>query len=71
MVLVEGLYPPRVDASPEHRGATGNDCNMLVATGGRQRSEAEMRALLERAGLALERVVSTAMTPMIVARPSR
>src|SRR5262249_6837975 len=47
LLIVEGVYPPRVDQSPESRGAAANDVNMLVCTGGRQRSEAEFHALYE------------------------
>jgi hypothetical protein len=36
--------------TPEARGVVNNDLNMLVSTGGRERTEAEFRALLERAG---------------------
>jgi hypothetical protein len=34
-------------------GATANDVNMLVATGGRQRSEAGFRTLFSAAGIAV------------------
>jgi hypothetical protein len=59
LLLVEGIYPPRIDASPDARGIAANDCNMLVNTGGRQRSEAEFRALYEAAGFRLTRIVPT------------
>ena len=35
------------------------DLNMLVMTGGRERTEAEYRALLDSAGLRLTRIVPT------------
>ena len=60
LLIAEGVYPPRIDASLESRGAAANDVNMLVATGGRQRSEAEFRALYEAAGFELTRIVPTA-----------
>jgi hypothetical protein len=60
LLILEGVYPPRVDRSLESRGAAMNDVNMLVCTGGRQRSEAEFRALYEAAGLSLTRIVPTA-----------
>src|SRR5712691_11914339 len=50
VVIVEGIYPPRIDRSLASRGAAANDVNMLVNTGGRQRSEAEFRALYRAAG---------------------
>ena len=59
MLLVEGVYPSRIDQSDESRGAAANDVNMLVCTGGGQRSEAEFRRLYEAAGFRLTRVVAT------------
>jgi orsellinic acid C2-O-methyltransferase len=59
LLLVEGVYPARIDQSPESRGAAANDVNMLVSTGGRQRSEAEFRSLYEQAGFRLSRIVQT------------
>jgi orsellinic acid C2-O-methyltransferase len=59
LLIVEGLYPPRIDQSLESRGATANDVNMLVNTGGRQRSEAEFRSLYDAAGFTLTRIVPT------------
>jgi SAM-dependent methyltransferase len=65
LLLVEGVYPPRIDQSDESRGAAANDVNMLVCTGGRQRSEAEFRALYDAAGFRLTRIVPT-RTPVNV-----
>jgi len=59
LLIVEGLYPPRIDKSVESRGAAANDVNMLVNTGGRQRSEAEFRALYDASGFKLTRIVPT------------
>ncbi|WP_067488052.1 methyltransferase [Actinomadura hibisca] len=50
LLLVETLMPPVVTA--EHRGVAMGDLNMLVATGGRERTEAEFRELLTAAGFA-------------------
>jgi hypothetical protein len=44
------------------------DVNMLVMTGGRERTEAEYRALLAAAGLTLERVTNAGPTNVIEAR---
>jgi SAM-dependent methyltransferase len=60
VLILEGVYPPRVDRSLDSRAAAMNDVNMLVCTGGRQRSEAEFRALYDAAGFALTRIVPTA-----------
>ncbi|HEY8516759.1 MAG TPA: methyltransferase [Candidatus Binatia bacterium] len=59
LLVIEGVYPPRIDRSWASRGAAANDVNMLVNTGGRQRSEEEFRALYEAAGFKLERVLPT------------
>jgi SAM-dependent methyltransferase len=65
ILVIEGVYPPRIDQSDESRGAAANDVNMLVCTGGRQRSEAEFRNLYEAAGFRLIRILST-QTPVKV-----
>ena len=59
VLIVEGVYPLRIDESLASRGAAANDVNMLVNTGGRQRSEAEFRALYDAAGFKLTRIVPT------------
>jgi SAM-dependent methyltransferase len=61
VLVIEGVYPERIDASPESFAATANDVNMLVSTGGRQRSEAEFRALYAASGLELTRILPTPM----------
>jgi SAM-dependent methyltransferase len=69
LLVVEGVYPERIDQSFQSRGAAANDVNMLVSTGGRQRSEAEFGALYERAGFTLERIVSTGMASVVEGSP--
>jgi orsellinic acid C2-O-methyltransferase len=59
LLIAEGVYPPRIDQSDLSRGAAANDLNMLVATGGRARSESEFRALYAAAGFRLTRIVPT------------
>jgi SAM-dependent methyltransferase len=59
LLLVEGVYPQRIDQSLTSRGAAANDVNMLVCTGGRQRSEREFRDLYAAAGFRLTRIVPT------------
>ncbi len=71
LLIIEGVYPGRIDESIESRGAAANDANMLVSTGGRQRSEAEFRSLYERAGFTLERIIPTpAMVSIIEGVPN-
>jgi len=59
LLIVEGVYPARIDQSLESRGAAANDVNMLVAAGGRQRSEAEFRDLFAASGFKLTQVFAT------------
>ena len=59
LLIAEGVYPPRIDNSDTSRGTAANDVNMLVATGGRQRSEAEFRSLQAAAGFKLTRIIPT------------
>jgi hypothetical protein len=66
LLIVEGVYPPRIDQSDESRGAAANDVNMLVCTGGRQRSEAGFRALFDAAGFRLTRIVPTEMPVKVI-----
>jgi len=68
LLVVEGVYPPRI-TGPEMRGVAANDVNMLVATGGRQRSEAEFRDLYRAAGFELTRIVPTPMVSIIEGAP--
>lgn len=66
LLIVEGVYPNRISQSPESLGATANDVNMLVSTGGRQRSEGEFRSLYEAAGFKLTRIVPTVARVSII-----
>lgn len=50
ILLVERLLPARVTDSPEHLNAVMTDLQMMVQLGGRERTLAEYRALLEHAG---------------------
>jgi SAM-dependent methyltransferase len=55
LLLVEMVIPPDNRPSP----AQAMDLNMLVMQGGRERTEAEYRHLLEAADFRLERVIPT------------
>jgi hypothetical protein len=59
LLIVEGMSPERIDQSPESRGAAANDVNMLVSTGGRQRSETEFQALFSVSGFRFNRAIPT------------
>jgi O-methyltransferase domain len=55
LLVMERVIPPGNVPSE----ATLFDINMLVSAGGMERTEAEYRALLARAGFTLTRVIST------------
>jgi hypothetical protein len=66
VLVVEGVYPARIDGSLASRGAAANDVNMLVSTGGRQRSESEFRELFTASDLVLTRIVPTAAPVCVI-----
>lgn len=66
LLVIEGVSPARIDATPESRRAAATDVNMLVSTGGRQRSAAAFRALLEAAGFSLAAIIPTASLVSII-----
>ncbi len=59
LLVIEVLVPERMGSSPLDAGIAVADLNMLVLTGGRERTEAEYRGLLARSDLRLERVLPT------------
>jgi hypothetical protein len=59
VLVVEPLLPERPGTSPFDAMMAHTDLNMLVVTGGRERTEADFRALLSRAGLRPTRVLPT------------
>jgi SAM-dependent methyltransferase len=67
LLLIEGVYPARIDQSLDSRGATANDVNMLVCTGGRQRTEEEFRDLYHAAGFELTTLVPTMARVCVIA----
>ena len=56
LLLVELLAPEQVGGA-EDLAVVGTDLNMMLMTGGRERTETEHRRLLDEAGLTLSRVV--------------
>ncbi|URN01338.1 acetylserotonin O-methyltransferase [Actinomadura madurae] len=72
VILLEQVMPEIV--APESAGIVRNDLNMLVATGGRERTEAEYRDLLDGAGftvVALTGPLPPAAYHVIEAVPAR
>lgn len=71
LLVIEGVYPDRIDASLASRAAAVNDVNMLVSAGGRARTEVEFRTLFESAGFELVRIVPTpANVGIVEGRPA-
>jgi hypothetical protein len=69
LLIVEPLVPERPGTSPIESMLAFSDLNMLVVTGGRERTEADFRALGERAGLRHTRTIPTpAMMSLIEGR---
>jgi hypothetical protein len=63
--------PDQPGSSPYHTMIAGTDLNMLIVTGGKERTEAEFRALLAAAGLPVTRIVQTPATMSVIeARPA-
>lgn len=59
LLLVERVLPERVEDSIEAQGPIMSDLNMMVMSGGRERSATEHRALLEAAGFTLTKIIPT------------
>jgi ubiquinone/menaquinone biosynthesis C-methylase UbiE len=55
LLVVERTLPERFEATASHQALARADLNMLVALGGRERSEREYQALLARSGFAMAR----------------
>lgn len=59
LLIIEQVLPSQVTPSTATRAQTLADLNMLVRTGGRERTVTEFRSLLEAAGLIVANVVPT------------
>jgi hypothetical protein len=66
LLVVEPIVPEDIRTSPLAAMLAHTDLNMLVVTGGRERTEAEYRALIESAGLRVERVIATPAAMSII-----
>ncbi len=70
LLLVERVVPEHIDPSADTQSTLLADLNMLVLTGGHERTATEYRTLLGGAGFALARIVPTA-TPLNVIEATR
>lgn len=59
LLLIERVLPEDIDASPLTQALTVSDLNMLVMTGGRERTAAQYGSLLEATSWRMMRVIST------------
>ena len=66
-LVIDYLLPARADTSPNSRAALELDMLMFVMFGGRERTEDEMRKMLEAADFKVERVVPTTPTRTVIA----
>lgn len=64
LMVIERALPERMSAAD--RAVARSDLNMLVGVGGRERTQQELRALLDTAGFAVRRVLPTALELWIV-----
>jgi len=71
LLLVETVLPACITPSAMNFIAAGSDVNMLLNAGGRERTEAEFRALFDAAGFRLTRIVPTqSLSKVIEAAPA-
>ncbi|MBA3868225.1 MAG: methyltransferase [Anaerolineae bacterium] len=66
LLLVERVIPVTIDSSAKSQSVMSSDFNMLVMVGGRERSEAAYKDLLEAAGFKLNRVIATKSVMSII-----
>ncbi|HEU4710334.1 MAG TPA: methyltransferase [Pyrinomonadaceae bacterium] len=66
LLIIEMIMPEQCGPSPATYPLVMTDLQMLVMTGGRERTEAEFRALLERAGFELKRIIPTQALESII-----
>jgi len=72
VLVIEPIVPDRPGSSAYDAMMASTDLNMLIMTGGKERTEAEFRTLLTAAGLAVTRIVPTmAMLSIIEAHQAQ
>jgi hypothetical protein len=60
VLIIEQIAPRRVEASAQHATVIRGDIQMMVSTGGMERTADEYERLLTQAGLRLTRIIPTA-----------
>ncbi len=66
LLIIEAIYPDKIDQTPASRAAVSTDINVMVCTGGRERSEQEFRSLYQSTGFTLTRIVRTRARPCVI-----
>jgi hypothetical protein len=66
LVLIERVLPVRLDNSPASRPVVMSDLNMMVMTGGHERTVTEYEALFRAAGFALTKVTPTGSVMSVI-----
>lgn len=66
VLILERVYPARVEPRAADLSAATHDVNMLVCTGGRLRTEEAFRTLLDAAGLRLSQITPTTADVSVV-----
>jgi orsellinic acid C2-O-methyltransferase len=61
LLVVERMMADRISSAPRDQASARADLNMLVARGGRERTEAEFRALFDSTGFRIDRIVPVAL----------
>jgi SAM-dependent methyltransferase len=67
LLVIDHLLPARADTSPASRAALIIDMHMYVLFGARERTESDMRGMLDAAGFRVERIALTSPTRIVEA----
>jgi hypothetical protein len=68
LVVIDHLLPARADTSPASRAALIIDMSMYVLFGARERTERDMRGMLDAAGFRVERIAITVPPRTVIAQ---
>lgn len=66
LLLVERVFPDRLEVSVDHQALVRSDLTMLVAHAAGERTEKEFRNLVESAGFTVMRFIPIGMTFNII-----
>jgi hypothetical protein len=67
LLVIDTLLPDKATDDPAARVKFFYDLNMFVMFGARERTERELRTMVEEAGFAVDRVLPTEPTATVVA----